>query len=59
MHHILAEVIQGGLVLETNVDEIAEAGAYIRLIFVHSPLGDYDHDLRVESSNPAVRILLP
>ncbi|PAV21856.1 Adaptor complex sigma subunit [Pyrrhoderma noxium] len=25
VHHILAEVIQGGLVLETNVDEIGEA----------------------------------
>jgi len=25
VHHILAEVIQGGLVLETNVDEIAHA----------------------------------
>ncbi|KAI5124419.1 hypothetical protein M0805_008303 [Coniferiporia weirii] len=25
VHHILAEVIQGGLVLETNVDEIADA----------------------------------
>ncbi|KAL5534601.1 hypothetical protein ACEPAG_1064 [Sanghuangporus baumii] len=25
VHHILAEVIQGGLVLETNVNEIAEA----------------------------------
>ena len=26
VHHILAQVIQGGLVLETNVDEIAQAG---------------------------------
>ena len=25
VHHILAEVIQGGLVLETNVEEIASA----------------------------------
>jgi hypothetical protein len=25
-HHILAEIIQGGLVLETNVDEIDAAG---------------------------------
>jgi hypothetical protein len=25
-HHILAEVVQGGLVLETNVDEIDTAG---------------------------------
>ena len=30
MHHILAEVIQVGLVLETNVDEISDAGVYIR-----------------------------
>jgi hypothetical protein len=27
-HHILAEIIQGGLVLETNVDEIDAAGMY-------------------------------
>ncbi|ELU44527.1 rhomboid family protein [Rhizoctonia solani AG-1 IA] len=26
VHHILAELVQGGLVLETNVDEIARAG---------------------------------
>lgn len=26
VHHILAEMIQGGLVLETNVEEIAQAG---------------------------------
>ncbi|KDN51492.1 hypothetical protein RSAG8_00037, partial [Rhizoctonia solani AG-8 WAC10335] len=26
VHHILAELIQGGLVLETNVEEIARAG---------------------------------
>jgi len=26
VHHILAEVVQGGLVLETNVDEISSAG---------------------------------
>lgn len=25
-HHILAEIIQGGLVLETNVNEIDRAG---------------------------------
>lgn len=28
VHHILAEIIQGGLVLETNVDEIDNAGPY-------------------------------
>lgn len=27
-HHILAEIIQGGLVLETNVTEIDRAGTY-------------------------------
>ena len=26
MHHILAEIIQGGLVLETNVEEIDISG---------------------------------
>jgi hypothetical protein len=26
VHHILAELVQGGLVLETNVEEIARAG---------------------------------
>lgn len=26
VHHILSEIIQGGLVLETNVDEIDSAG---------------------------------
>lgn len=25
-HHILAEIIQGGLVVETNVDEISASG---------------------------------
>ena len=25
-HHILSEVVQGGIVLETNVDEIQAAG---------------------------------
>ncbi len=29
VHHILAEIIQGGLVLETNVDEIDQAGAVL------------------------------
>lgn len=28
-HHILAEIIQGGLVLETNGDEISNSGPYI------------------------------
>lgn len=27
VHHILAEIIQGGLVLETNVEEISNSGA--------------------------------
>jgi hypothetical protein len=27
-HHILAEIIQGGLVLETNGDEISNSGPY-------------------------------
>jgi hypothetical protein len=26
VHHILAEIIQGGLVLDTNVEDIANAG---------------------------------
>ena len=26
VHHILAEIIQGGLVLETNVEEIDDSG---------------------------------
>jgi hypothetical protein len=29
VHHILAEIIQGGLVLETNVDEIDLSGAHL------------------------------
>jgi hypothetical protein len=29
VHHILAEIIQGGLVLETNVEEIDSSGMYI------------------------------
>ena len=28
VHHILAEIIQGGLVLETNVEEIDSSGSY-------------------------------
>lgn len=28
VHHILAEIIQGGLVLETNVEEIDLSGSY-------------------------------
>ena len=32
VHHILAEVIQGGLVLETNVADISAAGATPRLV---------------------------
>ena len=30
VHHILAEVVQGGLVLETNVEEIASASKLSR-----------------------------
>ncbi|KZT23750.1 Adaptor protein complex sigma subunit [Neolentinus lepideus HHB14362 ss-1] len=33
VHHILAEVIQGGLVLETNLDEIDRSGPYYRFCF--------------------------
>lgn len=28
MHHVLGEIIQGGLVLETNINEIATCGKY-------------------------------
>lgn len=28
MHHILAEIIQGGIVLETNGEEISNAGSF-------------------------------
>jgi len=28
VHHILAEIIQGGLVLETNLDEISSSGEF-------------------------------
>lgn len=28
VHHILSEIIQGGLVLETNVEEIDSAGMF-------------------------------
>ena len=31
VHHILSEVVQGGLVLETNVEEIASASEFLRL----------------------------
>jgi AP-3 complex subunit sigma len=31
VHHILSEVIQGGIVLETNVEEIASAGMFLGL----------------------------
>lgn len=33
VHHILAELIQGGLVLETNVDEIDSSGVYLCRFF--------------------------
>lgn len=36
VHHILAEIIQGGLVLETNVDEIDNAGPYTSLFITLS-----------------------
>ena len=29
VHHILAEIIQGGLVLETNIEEIDSSGMYL------------------------------
>lgn len=35
VHHILSEIIQGGLVLETNVEEIDNAGT---LLFSHTVL---------------------
>ena len=39
VHHILAEIIQGGLVLETNVDDIDLSGAYLcRFFFSHLAL---------------------
>ncbi|THH18091.1 hypothetical protein EW146_g2833 [Bondarzewia mesenterica] len=34
VHHILAEIIQGGLVLETNLDEIDNSGAAM-ISFIH------------------------
>jgi AP-3 complex subunit sigma len=33
VHHILAEIIQGGLVLETNVDEIDSSSVYLQQFF--------------------------
>lgn len=33
-HHILAEIIQGGLVLETNVEEIDASGLLIFQIMI-------------------------
>ncbi len=33
VHHILSEIIQGGLVLETNVEEIDQAGACLLILF--------------------------
>lgn len=46
VHHILAEIIQGGLVLETNVEEIDNSGAYenyprpnLLLILYSTPIG--------------------
>ena len=38
VHHILAEVIQGGLVLETNVEEIGEAGEHLVPRMLHTQL---------------------
>jgi hypothetical protein len=32
VHHVLGEIIQGGLVLETNINEIATCGEQIRLL---------------------------
>jgi AP-3 complex subunit sigma len=32
VHHILAEIIQGGLVLETNVEEIDQSGWFLPFI---------------------------
>jgi AP-3 complex subunit sigma len=30
VHHILAEIIQGGVVLETNLEEIDSSGTYLQ-----------------------------
>lgn len=39
MHHILAEIIQGGLVLETNVEEIDASGMSLPFVFSQYPAG--------------------
>lgn len=39
IHHILAEIIQGGLVLETNVDEIDLSGLSFFFFSTRKPLG--------------------
>lgn len=32
VHHVLSEIIQGGLVLETNINEISACGAFAALV---------------------------
>ena len=39
VHHILAEIIQGGLVLETNVEEIDASGMSVPLPYEEFLLG--------------------
>lgn len=38
VHHILAEIVQGGLVLETNVEEIDQAGESHNPLTAHNVL---------------------
>lgn len=51
MHHILAEIIQGGLVLETNVEEISATGrsSPFTLTPAHYPSVRRNGKLRKES----------
>lgn len=37
VHHILADIIQGGLVLETNVEEIDSSGSLLSFQGVSRP----------------------
>lgn len=46
VHHILAEIIQGGLVLETNVEEIDHSGKFCVLTELDPSL------VLIESPNP-------
>jgi len=68
-HHILAEIIQGGLVLETNGEEISNSGSYYSFdcvpttvplcVFVFGLLYDVDTTLSetcIEGQKELVRI---